>query len=87
METGVHTGCPVCNGFDALEVACPHCTEWMEDRGRFFDLLADYSPYRPIEDMKKTDGFCDLESHQCPHHLFCQNCGFYDLTLVEEIPI
>ncbi len=87
LETNSATGCPVCNGFDVLEVACPHCGEWMEDRGRYFDILADYSPYRPIDDMKKTDGWTDRPTYQCPHNLFCVNCGFYDMTMVAEIPI
>ncbi len=28
-------GCPVCNGFSSLNVSCPDCGEWMEDRGDF----------------------------------------------------
>ena len=37
------------------------------------DLLADYSPYRPIDDMKRTDGLNDLHSHRCPHNLGVRN--------------
>lgn len=82
-----NTGCPVCNGFDSLDIPCPECGDWMEDRGRFFDLLADYSPYRPIDDMKKSDGLEDLQTHQCPHQLYCHHCGFHEVNLVAEKPL
>ncbi|OYD07190.1 hypothetical protein [Paludifilum halophilum] len=78
-------GCPVCNGFEGLNMLCPQCGEMMEDRGRFLDLLADYSPYRPIDDLKRTDGYPDLDTHQCPHTLYCRNCGHDQLMMVAEI--
>ncbi|MDR6226313.1 hypothetical protein [Desmospora profundinema] len=81
------TGCPVCNGFDLLEVTCPHCGEMLEDRGRFFDLLADYSPYRPIDDLKKSDGLVDWVTNQCPHYLYCRHCGHDEHRMVQEHPL
>ncbi|MEW9033545.1 MAG: hypothetical protein AB2404_12615 [Planifilum fimeticola] len=78
--------CPVCNGLTSLDRRCPRCGNAMEDRGRFSDLLADYSPYRPIDDMKRTDGLNDLHSHQCPHNLWCPHCGWSELHMVAEIP-
>ena len=50
------------------------------------DLLADYSPYRPIDDMKRTDGLNDLHSHRCPHNLGCPQCGWSELYMIAEIP-
>ncbi|MFC4076009.1 hypothetical protein [Salinithrix halophila] len=85
MDRLLSTGCPVCNGFETQNTACPHCSEWMEDRGRFFDILADYSPYRPIDDLKRTDGFRDLEEALCPHQLFCRKCGYEEVIMIHEI--
>ncbi|PTM57733.1 hypothetical protein [Desmospora activa] len=81
------TGCPICNGFDLLEAMCPHCGERMEDCGRSFDLLADYSPYRPIDDMKHNDGLLDLNPQRCPHILYCRSCGYDEHHLVNEQPL
>lgn len=46
-------GCPICNGLISLSILCPHCGETMEDHGRLLDMFAPYSPYRPIDDLKK----------------------------------
>jgi hypothetical protein len=77
-------GCPVCNGLESLTVPCPHCGEWMEDWGRWLDLLADYSPYRPIDDLKMSDGLLDGNTHQCPHSLYCRHCGYEETRMVME---
>ncbi|MBA4542077.1 hypothetical protein H1164_04070 [Thermoactinomyces daqus] len=79
--------CPVCNGFSALSILFPKCTTPLMDYGRFSDLLGDYSPYRPIDDLKMTDGWIDVATHRCPHHLFCPACGFSDVEMVSEIEI
>lgn len=80
-------GCPICNGFETLEAICPHCGDRLDDHGRLFDLWADYSPYRPIEDLKQTDGFFHTTNQQCPHTLFCQNCGHEEVSMILEVPI
>ena len=78
--------CPVCNGLTRLDIRCPRCGNILEDRGRFTDLLADYSPYRSIDDLKRTDGLKDLDSHQCPHDLHCRFCDRSVLHMVAEVP-
>ncbi|MFD1425810.1 uncharacterized protein (DUF983 family) [Kroppenstedtia sanguinis] len=81
------TGCPVCNGFSSLDVSCPNCGEWMEDQGRLFDFLAPYSPYRPIDDLKRTEGMTDWEIYQCSHRLHCPHCGCHEVSWVAEQPM
>ncbi|GGE06871.1 hypothetical protein GCM10011571_05020 [Marinithermofilum abyssi] len=79
------TGCPVCNGLSDLYVYCARCGQPLEDIGRLLDLFGDYSPYRPINDLKKTDGIeDDLAYNQCPHSLYCWQCGDYQLHMVAE---
>ncbi|MGI6127967.1 MAG: hypothetical protein ACOYEF_13615 [Planifilum sp.] len=78
--------CPVCNGLIQLAPRCPQCGSRMEDQGRVSDLLADYSPYRSIDDLKRTDGLADLSTHRCPHHLYCRSCGWSQSQMVEEVP-
>jgi ssDNA-binding Zn-finger/Zn-ribbon topoisomerase 1 len=76
--------CPVCNGLESLELPCPNCHEQTEDYGKFTDLLLDYSPYRPIDDLKQTDGFLDLASHDCVHVVYCPNCGYTSNQAIQE---
>ncbi|SDX21309.1 hypothetical protein SAMN05444487_11218 [Marininema mesophilum] len=79
------TGCPVCNGFKSLTTICHQCGHWYEDRGRIFDALAAYSPYRPIDEMKQTDGYIDHFLNLCPHSLYCPHCGSEEVNFVQEI--
>jgi hypothetical protein len=79
--------CPVCNGFTSIQTICPKCGSLLNDNGRFFDILAAYSPYRPIEDMKLSDDWIDAATHLCPHHVYCPNCNFNDVRFVGEMYI
>lgn len=79
------TGCPVCNGLSELSSFCPRCGNLMSDLGRFLDMLGPYSPYRPIDDLKQTDGFIDFVPSRCPHNVTCQQCGFLGLRMIDEI--
>ncbi|MDN4595495.1 hypothetical protein [Polycladomyces subterraneus] len=84
MQT-VDYGCPICNGLISLSILCPNCGEPMEDHGRLLDFFANYSPYRPIDDLKKTDGWIDEANHQCPHVVYCPHCDFSDTLTVAEV--
>jgi hypothetical protein len=79
------TVCPVCNGLTALYSYCPTCKTMLTDQGRYLDSFDDYSPYRPIDDLKMTDGLLDFHNHTCPHSVTCSRCGFRDIRLVSEI--
>jgi hypothetical protein len=79
--------CPVCNGFSALSMPCPKCAAPLMDNGRLSDLLSAYSPYRPIDDLKMTDGWIDIATHRCPHHIICNACGFSGVEMVSELKI
>lgn len=68
-------GCPVCNGLREAEVSCRSCANTMENHGRLEDAFSDYSPYREIDDLRKTNGYFDLEAGQCMHVFFCEQCG------------
>jgi len=76
------TICPVCNGFDALAAACPRCGASAEDYGRLYDYFGPYAPYRPIDDMKMTDGYPDVAEQICLHAAFCARCA---ATFVAEV--
>lgn len=76
--------CPVCNGFTRLHVPCPVCRSELDDGGRLSDYYGDYSPYRPIDDAKLSNGFPDLCQHQCIHLLFCPHCGEKELFAIQE---
>ncbi|WP_124726680.1 hypothetical protein [Staphylospora marina] len=79
--------CPVCNGLDVFRAGCPKCGHELADAGRVLDLFGDYSPYRPIDDLKMTDGLHDLESHRCPHQIWCPSCGHKEIRLIGELPL
>jgi len=78
--------CPVCNGIQSLEAACPKCNEPAVDYGRFDDLLGPYAPYREIEAAKLTNGFDDASSHRCVHAAYCSSCGSTQAVAVNEWP-
>ncbi|MFK7694623.1 hypothetical protein [Paenibacillus sp. HJGM_3] len=77
-------GCPVCNGLQTLTKHCPGCGGSLSDGGRAEDYLGPYSPYRPIDDMKLTNGIADLANHICVHQLYCTTCGFTASVDVQE---
>ena len=76
--------CPVCNGLMTIDVGCPKCGERMADGGRIDDYLGPYSPYRPIDDLKMTNGYPDLLTHTCVHSLHCDGCGYTEPHPVKE---
>lgn len=68
-------GCPVCNGLRQAAVSCRSCGSMMADTGRLEDAFGDYSPYREIDDLRKTNGYLDLATGHCMHVFICQQCG------------
>lgn len=79
------TLCPICNGFSSLQVICDHCGSPMEDTGRIENMFGPYSPYRDIDHAKLTNGYPDLELHQCVHVGICYNCSNQQTFFVQEI--
>ena len=78
-------GCPVCTGLRQAKVSCRSCSNTMEDRGRLQDNFSDYSPYREIDDLRRTNGYLDLKAGQCMHVFFCERCGTEEtLGITEE---
>ncbi|WP_274363876.1 hypothetical protein [Paenibacillus thermotolerans] len=77
--------CPVCNGFEQLVAACPQCGAKAEDQGKLSDLYGPYSPYRPIDDLKLTNGYDDLAHRQCMHAVYCPVCGETAIRSVNEV--
>jgi hypothetical protein len=76
--------CPLCNGFMFYHENCPKCHHKLVDYGPTSYLLSDYSPYRPIDDMKANDGWIDNQLHQCPHEVYCPHCGFEHVVMIHE---
>ncbi len=85
MSRKVSYACPVCNGFSKLSYFCSRCHQPLTDGGRLFDYFLDYSPYRPIDDAKMTDGLLDYTNHTCPHVLHCPHCDYQQTVMVKEI--
>lgn len=77
--------CPVCNGLEPLRFPCPRCGTITRDMGRISDYYAPYSPYREIDDLKRTNGAPDLRLHQCIHAACCPECDdWYRVPLGEK---
>ncbi|CAG7643101.1 hypothetical protein ACFQI7_10660 [Paenibacillus allorhizosphaerae] len=67
--------CEVCNGLESLSSSCPTCLQPADDQGKLSDFYGPYSPYRPIDDLKATNGFDDARQHLCIHLAYCPNCS------------
>lgn len=76
--------CPVCNGFSRLDASCPACGHALDDSGRLYDYYGDYSPYRPIDDAKLSNGLSDLRLHLCMHVAWCPVCRKEQQVAVQE---
>ena len=76
--------CPVCNGLEGLAGHCPACGSELDDQGRLSDLFGPYSPYRPIDESKLTNGLPDLALHLCVHLAVCPTCGKRSAVAVTE---
>lgn len=77
--------CPVCNCFWSLHAVCPLCGEYLEDAGRLADYFGDYSPYREIDDAKRTNGLPDLVQQLCVHVAWCPNCRQERRVAIPEV--
>ncbi|PYI53888.1 hypothetical protein [Paenibacillus flagellatus] len=76
--------CPLCNGLLPLHAPCPNCGQPLTDGGRLDDYTGPYAPYRPIDDMKLTNGYPDLAEHTCIHRTYCAACGRDAVLQVKE---
>lgn len=76
--------CPVCNGLSSLQAICTSCSHQLDDYGRIDQMWGPYSPYREIDDLKLTNGFIDLETHNCTHLASCPTCGKDQIVSVKE---
>ncbi|WP_255298455.1 hypothetical protein [Brevibacillus dissolubilis] len=79
--------CPICNGFTELQVTCESCGSKLDDQGRLLDYFGDYSPYRPFDDLKRTDGYPDVSSHLCPHVATCPACRLEQVIMIQEATV
>lgn len=76
--------CPVCNGLERLDTPCARCGTPQDDLGRLSDYYTPYSPYREIDDLKMTNSFADLATHQCIHLLYCPHCQLEHKQAINE---
>ncbi|WP_017728710.1 hypothetical protein [Halalkalibacterium ligniniphilum] len=77
--------CPVCNGFENINISCDTCKQPFDDIGRYTDYFDDYSPYEEIDLMKLEDGFpVSYAEHQCPHFVTCHICQRSTVFFVQE---
>jgi len=77
--------CPVCNGLGLFQAVCPACRTEAEDLGRLGDYYGPYSPYRPIDDIRMTNGFSDVRDRLCLHNAYCGRCNSTFIVQVTEI--
>nr|WP_243735033.1 hypothetical protein [Paenibacillus turpanensis] len=78
--------CPVCNGFQQLQYSCPICEYPAVDQGRLNDMYGPYSAYRPIDDIKLTNGYADVSEHECIHVILCPRCDrTFPLPVQEQL--
>jgi hypothetical protein len=56
----------------------------MADAGRLTDAFGPYAPYRPVDDLKMTDGLPDLLFGLCYHVVECGRCGCREVRPVKE---
>lgn len=77
--------CPVCNGLSSFQSTCPSCHHNLDDYGRIDQLWEPYAPYREIDDLKLSNGFDDVKSHECIHIASCPACGKEHLITVKEL--
>lgn len=79
--------CPLCNGLLSVSARCPDCgNQTCEDEGRLGDFYGPYSPYRPIDDIRMSNGWMDVSQHICLHLVRCLSCGTRFQTCVHEWP-
>ena len=79
-------GCPVCNGLSEAEAHCRRCGRLMRDAGRLQDYYADYSPYREIDSLRRTNGYLDLQAGYCMHTFYCPECELEEVRGIPEQP-
>ncbi|MDC3417291.1 hypothetical protein [Aquibacillus salsiterrae] len=80
--------CPVCNGFDTVERACPSCHQYteMQNQGRVVDFMGDYIPYLDYEGTNLIDGMSNSKrNHICLHLYHCHNCGNEFTVPIDEL--
>ncbi|WP_213411038.1 hypothetical protein [Xylanibacillus composti] len=64
---------------------CQQCAAALDDHGRYQDQFGPYAPYRPIDDLRLTNGIPqDAELHRCVHQAYCPQCGNACLVSVAE---
>ncbi len=76
--------CSVCNGMASFVSNCPECNYIAQDLGKLSDYYGPYSPYRPIDELKATNGFKDLIQHTCIHLGYCSNCIYTFPVPIQE---
>lgn len=79
--------CPVCNGLADFDQHCPNCGKALRDEGPIQQFYGPYSAYRPIDDIKKSNGFPDLANNECMHLAYCANCNQQLYAAVSELSL
>jgi hypothetical protein len=78
--------CPLCNGFQTIDVSCESCNHNMSDQGRLVDYYDDYSPYMEEENAKMVDGIPNSkEDHLCLHLFKCPHCASDSHVIIKEV--
>lgn len=76
--------CPVCNGMEMITDPCPDCGGTLQDVGKESDDWGPYSPYQPIDDLKRINGWNDLSFKKCIHRARCLICGEETVVIIDE---
>ncbi|MNH31840.1 hypothetical protein D3C79_922400 [compost metagenome] len=68
--------CPVCNGMQDIERACPKCGGHADDCGRLSDYDGPYAPYDQIEHEPYFSGSVLQKQTCCKHVIYCSSCHY-----------
>jgi hypothetical protein len=68
--------CPVCNGMQSIQLACPTCSNTMEDGGKLTDRFGPYAPYVPHDEEELSlSSRAGAAEETCSHIATCPSCG------------
>ncbi len=66
--------CPLCNGFQNVDVKCQRCQTLLTDSGKVTDFFGPYSAYEEYETLGRIEDDEAMEEN-CIHCFFCPACG------------
>ncbi|PLT32112.1 hypothetical protein [Bacillus sp. V5-8f] len=77
--------CPLCNGFEELEMYCTECGTMLNDSGKVSDFMDPYGHYNDEDTVKMGDGYQNTtKDNICPHLMSCASCNHDQVVFIKE---